>query len=146
MKHANLDQRTTGSHRAITGSWRVQSREGPAAQRLATDVNRRRPSSLPKRLLLGRLVRGGALLGIAGLAAAGVVRLASVVEKSDALPVRTVAVRAATNATDAANAANAASPANGASAASAALSKDRADEILAYAGVREGEPLFAVDV
>ncbi len=107
----------------ITGSWRVPSRD---PQRLTTDVHtKRRTSSLPRRLLWGRLARGMALFGLAVLAAVGVVQVASWAEKTHALPVRTVAVRAAPGAP--------------------ALDEQRADEVRSYAGVVKGQPLFSVD-
>jgi cell division protein FtsQ len=79
---------------------------------------------LPQKLLWGRIVRGGVLLGLAGLAALGVVSVARWVEGSDTLPVRTVAVHG--------NGLEAGSP--------------RVDEILAYAAVQPGSPLFALDL
>jgi cell division protein FtsQ len=74
-------------------------------------------------------MRGGILVGLATLAAVGVVQVASWVERGNALPVRTVAVRGL----DLAQAAG-------------SIPKDRADEIRAYANIKTGEPLFAVDV
>jgi cell division protein FtsQ len=85
-----------------------------------TGVRLRRPSSLPKRLALGRAVRGTLLLGAAALAAIAVVRLAGWVERSESLPVRTIAVHGVEGA--------------------------RQNEVLAYAGVVLGRPLFSVDV
>lgn len=110
--------------RTPSGAWR-----SPPA-RVTTDArNVRRPSTLPRRLVWGRLVRGFALLGLAALAALGVVQVAAWVEHSRALPVRTVAVHAA--------------PSGG---AHTELSPARVAEVLAYAGVTPGDPLFAVDV
>ena len=108
-------------------SWRAPSVREPSrpSQRTPTDARLRRPSSLPRHLFFGRLVRGGGLLALAGLAAVGVVQVAAWVERSNALPVRTVAVSQGLH---------------------QELSKERSDEILAYAGVAPGQPLFAVDL
>lgn len=93
-------------------------------QRTATDARLRRPSSLPKKLLLGRLIRGAGLVGVTALAALGVVQVAAWAERSEALgralPVRTLAVHGVEGA--------------------------RVDEVLAYAGVAVGAPLLSVDV
>jgi cell division protein FtsQ len=96
-------------------------RLGREPARLVTDARLRRPSMLPRRLVWGRLVRGAALLGVSGLAALGVLHVAGWVERSDALPVRTVAVQGASEGAP-------------------------VEEILAYAGVEPGAPLFAVDL
>lgn len=91
----------------------------PARLGTGSHAVRRSTSQLPKRLMVGRIVRGAVLMGVAGLAALGVVQLAGLVEKTDALPVRSVAVLG--------------------------VEGDRTAEILAYAGVSAGEPLFSVD-
>lgn len=112
--------------RPITGS--VSTPRGLVPPRrtkeLGADGRPHRSSSLPRGLLWGRAVRGGALLGLAGLAALGVVQIASMVEESDALPVRSVAVRGP----------------------GLEPESDRVAEVLAYAGVEPGMPLFAVDI
>ena len=96
----------------------------PTAQRPSSSARLRRGSSPPRTVLVGRLMRGAALLGVAALAALGVVQLTAGVERSDAfaraLPVRTIAVHGVDGA--------------------------RADEVLAYADVAVGVPLFSVDV
>ncbi len=108
----------TGEHARRT---RPLAPPATAPARLGTGSHavRRSTSQLPRRLAAGRLVRGAVLVGVAGLAALGVVQLAGLVEKTDALPVRSLAVLG--------------------------VQGDRTAEILAYAGVTAGEPLFAVD-
>lgn len=114
------------SPRITTGSFPSPRPGRDLPPRMTTDARMRRPSSLPRKLLLGRLVRGGGLLGVAGLAALGVVQVARWVEASDALPLRTISVQA--------------SPCDGCTSAL------REDEILLYAGVKTGVPLFAVEL
>lgn len=93
-------------------------------QRMSTDARLRRPSSLARNLMVGRLLRGLGLLGVSALAALGVLQVAAWVERSEsfgrALPIRTVAVHG--------------------------VEGPRVDEVLAYAAVTVGAPLFSVDV
>lgn len=102
----------------------LPARAGRDPERGSQEVRGRNPSSLPRRLRLGRLLRGGALVGLSGLAALGVVQIASWAEASDVLPVRSVAVRG-----------------EGVNADSA-----RADEIRAYAAIEVGAPLLGLDL
>lgn len=66
------------------------------------------------------VLRGAVLVGLAGLSALGVVQGASWLKRSDALPVRSVAVRG--------------------------TSPERAAEISSYAAVTPGEPVFSIDL
>lgn len=111
------------------GARETAARDTDPLRTTTTSARLRRPSSLPQRLLFGRLVRGGALLGVAGLAAVGVVQVAAFVERSDALPVRSVAVHGP-----------------GLEPERDEADRARVEEILAYAGVEPGLPLFAIDI
>ena len=80
-----------------------------------------RPGSQPpkKRSLVGDVARGAAFASLAGLSALGVVQGAAWLSRTDALPVRSVAVRGVADA--------------------------RAAEVVAYAAVKDGTPLLALD-
>ncbi|MCC7074513.1 MAG: FtsQ-type POTRA domain-containing protein [Deltaproteobacteria bacterium] len=95
--------------RAVTGSHAARERTG----------ERRRTSMLPARLAWGRAVRGAGLLGLAALSALAVVKLASLLENSELLPLKTVTVHGADG--------------------------PRVDEVLAYAALPLGTPLLSID-
>lgn len=68
-----------------------------------------------------RLLKGALLMAVAGLSAFGVVKVASVVEKSEGLPLRTIAV------------------------AGIAADSPRAAEVKVWAELEEGSPFFGID-